>query len=193
MAPETSAARRRLRVRPADPAAGEDLAGTTPAATRAGEPIPLGSPARPAPLLIIEVYGTPAPQGSKRHVGHGVMIESSKKVQPWREAVKYAALEQTRDYLAAPLDGPVCIEAVFTFNKPRSAPKKRRTWPTTRSSGDLDKLLRSTFDALTDAAVWTDDSRVVDCHAYKVFADAPHPDALPLPGAILRIWEVTAP
>lgn len=29
------------------------------------------------------VIGLPAPQGSKKHVGHGVMVESSKKVKPW--------------------------------------------------------------------------------------------------------------
>ena len=31
-------------------------------------------------MIEIKVIGLPAPQGSKRHVGHGVMIESSKKV-----------------------------------------------------------------------------------------------------------------
>ena len=43
--------------------------------------------------LTITVHGTPAPQGSKRHVGNGVMVESSKKVKPWRQDVKHAALE----------------------------------------------------------------------------------------------------
>ena len=41
--------------------------------------------------LTVIVYGTPAPQGSKRHVGHGVMVESSRRVKPWREDVKAAA------------------------------------------------------------------------------------------------------
>ena len=30
------------------------------------------------------VPGIPAPQGSKRHVGHGVMVESSARVKSWR-------------------------------------------------------------------------------------------------------------
>ena len=30
------------------------------------------------------VLGLPAPQGSKRHVGEGRMVESSKRVKPWR-------------------------------------------------------------------------------------------------------------
>lgn len=46
--------------------------------------------------------GAPAPQGSKRHVGRGVLIESSSKVRPWRETVKAAAPVVPR-----PLDGPL--------------------------------------------------------------------------------------
>ena len=41
--------------------------------------------------LTIVAYGQPAPQGSKRHVGKGVMVESSKKLRPWRQDVKAAA------------------------------------------------------------------------------------------------------
>src|ERR1700676_3259288 len=37
--------------------------------------------------MKITVRGIPAPQGSKRHVGGGRMIEMSKAVGPWREAV----------------------------------------------------------------------------------------------------------
>ena len=40
------------------------------------------------------VYGTAAPQGSKRHVGNGVMLESSKRLRPWRQDVRFAALEK---------------------------------------------------------------------------------------------------
>ena len=42
-------------------------------------------------MITFHVSGTPAPQGSKRHVGGGRMIESSKKVEPWREAVARVA------------------------------------------------------------------------------------------------------
>jgi len=37
------------------------------------------------------VLGVPAPQGSKRHVGRGVLVESSKALGPWRDAVAWAA------------------------------------------------------------------------------------------------------
>ena len=49
-------------------------------------------------MLTIKVYGIPGPQGSKKFCGvsksgRGIMVESSAKVKPWREAVKWAARE----------------------------------------------------------------------------------------------------
>lgn len=42
---------------------------------------------------VVEFFvpGRPAPQGSKRHVGHGIMVESSRDLGPWRERVALAA------------------------------------------------------------------------------------------------------
>ncbi|MBC6464284.1 RusA family crossover junction endodeoxyribonuclease [Actinomadura alba] len=145
------------------------------------------------------VLGTPAPQGSKRHVGNGVMIESSKKVKPWREAVKHAAGELITDpgapgritTIGFPLDGPLLLEICFTLHRPKSAPKKRHR---PDRMPDLSKLIRSTEDALTDAGVWADDARVVGVSARKVYPH-PHsgdPDALAMPGAVIRIWEITS-
>lgn len=131
------------------------------------------------------VYGMPAPQGSKRHVGGGRMVESSKAVKPWREAVKYASLQALADAgHPPPLDGPLRAWIVFTLPKPGSAPKRTRTWPCRKP--DLDKLLRSTLDALTDAGLIADDARLVEfVRLAKVFPDE-DPDAMPVPGC--RIW-----
>lgn len=136
------------------------------------------------------VYGQPAPQGSKRHVGGGTMIESSKAVGPWRAAVKDSArlvIDNAVDELFRPLAGPLAVEAVFTLRKPLSAPKRRRTWPDRKP--DIDKLQRAVFDGLTDAGVWVDDGQVVDARARKVFPleDA---SALGSPGCVIRIWRV---
>ena len=146
-------------------------------------------------MIQITVYGSPAPQGSKSFKGmsksgHAILAESSKAVKPWREAVKYAALERTRPPNHpdgfAPLPGPLLVEITFTLAKPKSAPKSRRTWPDKKP--DLSKLVRSTEDALTDAGVWQDDARVIDCHARKVFPGE-HPKALHIPGAVIEITE----
>jgi crossover junction endodeoxyribonuclease RusA len=132
-------------------------------------------------MIEITVYGQPAPQGSKRHVGKGVMIESSKKVKPWRQDVKFAALAARAG--AAPIDGPVRAIICFTMPKPKSAPKLKRTWP--HRKPDIDKLLRSTFDALSDAGIWTDDARVVECWSEKAYVG--DRGAMDSPGAHIKI------
>ena len=142
-------------------------------------------------MIEIVVIGNPAPQGSKRFVGtdragRGLMVESSKKVKPWRMDVKAAA----EAYIAAhgghwPMDGPLVAEMVFTVPKPASAPKTRRTWPDRKP--DLSKLVRSTEDALSDAGLWADDARVVEYgRLAKVFAGEDR-DALDRPGVRIRI------
>lgn len=133
-------------------------------------------------MIEITVYGSPAPQGSKRHVGGGVMIESSKKVAPWRQDVK-AAAELVRP--VTPLDCPLVLEVTFTLPKPASAPKRRRTFP--MRTPDLSKLIRSTEDALTNAGIWKDDARVVTTIASKVYPGE-HPLSLSSPGARIRIY-----
>ncbi|MFF3622364.1 RusA family crossover junction endodeoxyribonuclease [Streptomyces sp. NPDC002467] len=155
----------------------------TPAA---GMPALPAAGTNPADLTIVVLNHRPAPQGSKRHVGQGHLIEQSRRVKPWRAAAEAAARAAlTGD----PLDGPLSVEVAFTVRKPASAPRTRITWPTTRDSGDLDKLLRSTFDALTSAGTIADDSRIVEVTARKM-----HPgeglDALDAPGAVIRIWQL---
>lgn len=120
---------------------------------------------RDTEILDVDVAGTPAPQGSKRHVGNGIMVESSAKVQPWREAVKAASL--SIPHRAA--EGPVTVDIAFRLTRPkghygtgRNAGRLRESAPprpTTKP--DLDKLVRSTLDALKDAGVYRDDSQVV--------------------------------
>ena len=138
--------------------------------------------------MTITVHGQPAPQGSKRHVGRGVMIESSKKVKPWREAVKWAAVDvmdrSKREYggfgQGEAFAGPVTVEVDFYFIHPKTG--KRR--PTHSVKPDIDKLLRSTFDALKDAGVFEDDSRICSVQARKHYA-------VPA-GAVIRVERWTA-
>src|SRR5574343_224639 len=137
-------------------------------------------------IIDIVVYGSPAPQGSKKFdgvtkSGRGLMVESSKKVKPWRMDVKDAA-ERAADIYAdmLPLDGPLRVSMVFTLPKPASAPKKRRTWPDRKP--DVSKLARSTEDALSDAGVWADDARVVEYSRLAKVFPGEDPEALDRPG-----------
>jgi crossover junction endodeoxyribonuclease RusA len=126
--------------------------------------------------VIIVVRGTPAPQGSKRHVGGGRMIEMSKAVGPWREAVR---AETQR---AMGTEGPpfgfdaVAVEIDFYMPRPKSTPK-RTLWPAKRP--DVDKLARAVLDGLTDGGAWVDDGQVVRLRVEKHYADAPYPPHSP--------------
>lgn len=140
------------------------------------------------PILTVVVAGLPAAQGSKRHVGNGRLIEQSKAVKPWRKNVRTAAEEAfTGALLGDPLAGPLGVDITFTVRKPVSAPKRRRTWPAVRP--DLDKMLRSTFDALTEARIWGDDGQVVEVSGRKVYPTE-HELALTAPGALIRVWQI---
>ena len=123
--------------------------------------------AEPGTVCTFTVIGEPAPQGSKRHVGRGVMVESSTKVKPWRTDVAIAA-QQWRDAHGHPdpLDGPLAVRMVFFLRRPASIPK-RVVWP--HRKPDVSKLVRSTEDALS-GIIWTDDARIVTLHAEKRYA-----------------------
>ena len=140
--------------------------------------------------LTIVVYGLPAPQGSKSFKGmaggHAILAESCKAVNPWRQDVKAAAIAEMGG-AGKGLAGPVSIRMVFTMPKPKSAPKRRKTWPDRKP--DIDKLCRSTLDALVQAGSIEDDARVVHMHAYKVFPSEGY-DSLAVPGAYIEIEEV---
>jgi len=138
----------------------------------------------------LTVLGIAAPQGSKRHVGHGRMVESSKRVGPWREAI--VAEAQRQGVAGLMLDGPLSLSADFLLPRPRGHYGTGRNARQVKASAplapigrpDADKLLRAVMDALTQAGVWTDDCRVASVHAYKRWAT----DALS-PRAVIAVWE----
>jgi Holliday junction resolvase RusA-like endonuclease len=143
--------------------------------------------------MKIIVHGTPAPQGSKKFVGttksgRGIMVESSKRVKPWREDVRNAALEARGS--AQPIDGPIVVRMVFTLPKPASAPRRRKTYAMRKP--DLSKLARSTEDALVEAGVFTDDARIVEYERLAKVFPGEDPEALDTCGVAITIRELTA-
>jgi crossover junction endodeoxyribonuclease RusA len=128
------------------------------------------------------IPGKPAPQGSKRHVGHGILTESSKAVGPWRTLVAWHVAQQWR---AAPLDGPIAVRLEFVMPRPSSTPKKKVTPPAIKRP-DVDKLQRAIFDAVT-GVLWRDDAQVVDVCATKRLAELDE-----LPGCRLQASRIAA-
>lgn len=118
--------------------------------------------------LKLFVPGRPAPQGSKRHVGRGILIESSKEVGPWRERVALAAHEMMRESKTPMLDRGIAISASIAFTMPRPTSAPKRVLPAVKRP-DIDKLGRAILDALTDV-VFPDDSAVVELVMRKEIA-----------------------
>jgi Holliday junction resolvase RusA-like endonuclease len=140
--------------------------------------------------ISIRAHGKPIPQGSKQIV-RGRMIEANKHLRPWRRTVRAAAEDAARYHDT--ITTPVFVRATFLLERPaghygtgRNASAVKTlapAYPCTRTGGDLDKLVRACLDALTDAAVWADDSLVVDLRARKVWTDdrpGVHLDVIPL-------------
>jgi len=126
--------------------------------------------------IVIVVRSAGAPQGSKRHLGNGVMIESSQRVKPFRQDVKYAAAE----VIPADWDraADMAVKVDFHFRRPQShlttkgaLTKNAPLYPVGRNIGDLDKLCRSLLDALT-GVVFHDDSQVIDLVSRKRYSDS---------------------
>jgi crossover junction endodeoxyribonuclease RusA len=115
--------------------------------------------------MRITVAGIPAPQGSKRHVGGGRMIEMSRAVGPWREAVR--AETQRAEAGLGPRTWPVMVQIVFRLPRPKSTPASVK-WPARRP--DVDKLARAVLDGLVAGGAIADDSLVVYLSAKKTFA-----------------------
>ena len=117
--------------------------------------------------LYFTAYGIPRPQGSKRHIGNGRMIEAS-DVKPWRLAI---ARSVEAAFVASEDDSqftePVVVWATFLLPKPKTV---RRVLPSV--APDLDKLCRALGDALSveAPAALTDDSLIVEWHAKKRYA-----------------------
>lgn len=117
------------------------------------------------------VIGTPQPQGSSRaFVPKGwkraIITSANAKLKPWRQEVAGTAqVAMSQSKIGLLENVPLSIEAVFFFEKPKSA-KKSLLCKITKP--DLDKLLRGLLDSLT-GIVFRDDAQIVACNVRKEF------------------------
>lgn len=116
------------------------------------------------------VAGHPEPKGNHRASRRGgctVLYDANKRLPAWEAAIKSAALS-TRP--VAPWEGPVQLDVEFYLKRPPTVPPKKRPWPTARSGGDWDKLVRAVGDALA-GIFYRDDSQIVIGSVTKKYAD----------------------
>lgn len=117
----------------------------------------------------------PAPKGRPRTTKTGHTY-TPKRTRAWESAAKL--LIKSVLVNSEPFDSPVRVVVVFVCQRPKtahtgvsSARYRKHTRP------DLDNLLKSLLDAASLAEVWTDDSRVTEVIASKVYAaegERPH-------------------
>lgn len=137
-------------------------------------------------MIAVRVNGLPAPQGSKR-VLNGNLVESSRAVGPWRDAVRSEIQRVVFTRAAGEPDlrirQPAAVSVVIDFYlpKPKSAPR-RQEHPVRRP--DVDKLTRATLDGITEGGAIADDSQVVTLYVRKMYAYDEQP-----PGACIWIRE----
>jgi crossover junction endodeoxyribonuclease RusA len=134
-------------------------------------------------VIQLEVFGEPAPQGSKRVYNGRIVEAGSKKLKPWRKAIAQACFNLlSEDHKL--ITGPVKVEVDFYLPRPSSVSQKKRAMPIVPP--DVDKLARSCLDGLNqgadsgkvgDGIIYADDSQVVELIARKHYADDREPGA----------------
>ena len=136
--------------------------------------------------LTIRAIGRPARKGSKEFKGmrgrHAVLVEADKNLPQWTKDVVEAAEMAMRVHGWLTLDSPADVVITVLLPRPKTV---TREYPDHKSDGDGDKYARAIFDALTQARVWVDDSRAVDHHVRKRYADG-----VP-PGALIRVGSIS--
>ncbi|MFB9437390.1 RusA family crossover junction endodeoxyribonuclease [Streptomyces showdoensis] len=164
--------------------------------------------------VVITVQGTPAGQGQISFLGkgRGARHTNEKTLKPWRAAIITAVRKKTgvHGYLDPRRTGtcvicrtakdahglyaniPTGAQITITVPKPANAPKRRRSWPITRYSTDVDHHARAVLDSLSESGVIKDDSQIVDLTVRKVYPGE-HPEALPAPGAVIRLYTLGDP
>lgn len=116
------------------------------------------------------VYAKAQPQGSARAFvvnGRAVVTSANKNLKPYRQELTNTAKAVLNDY-PQPFAGkhvPVAVSMVFFFERPQSVPKKRAGMVV---KPDLDKVIRSTADALT-GILYHDDAQIVSLSVKKEY------------------------
>lgn len=137
-------------------------------------------------MITLEVLGTPAPKGSARAffrpgMKHAVMAPTGsdanrRNQRAWDAAVRDQALLAVGDGRIVFVQIPIRVAIVFRMLRPgghysKATGKLLASAPAFPSSKpDIDKLARTTLDAMT-GSIFDDDSRVASLHLDKIFAE----------------------
>ncbi len=128
--------------------------------------------------FISYITGTPKPQGSKKAFvikGKAILVDASEGNYEWRRVVTN---ELANDPDLIRYKGAVNVSLSFFLEKAKSNKTNLMT-----QKPDIDKLARSVLDAMTNAELIEDDSRVIYLAASKQWAENGSP------GVLITIWQ----
>ncbi len=125
--------------------------------------------------VMFDVIGIPAPQGSKSAFvrnNRAVVVDGSSASGRAKHAAWRSAVAQRADAVrgVTSFSGPVRVKICFYLPLPSSSP--HRVLHSSRP--DLDKLIRSVLDSLTDSGLIRDDALVSEIWAEKLYARDGH-------------------
>lgn len=130
------------------------------------------------------VQGEPKPQPRVKacRTGAFTRMYTPKTADAWKKAVRVACIVAA---LEKPLQGALGLSVMFYLPRPQAHyhPKNSRhngelrtdapIYDTSKNDGDIDNLLKSTMDAMTESQrIWLDDSQVSIVGATKTYADS---------------------
>lgn len=110
------------------------------------------------------VVGIPKAQPRTKATAFGkhARVYTPATARSWKELIMFEATPYAGRLIDAPL------QVTIQFRLPRPKAHKRDTLITTKP--DIDNLIKSTTDALTDCGVWRDDSLIASIAANKIYA-----------------------
>lgn len=127
-------------------------------------------------MITVTVPGDPVPQGSLRTGGRGQLFYSNAAyLKPYRTAVATAVKEAAGEAHET-WTGPVTVRVLFIFERPKShllksGALRKGIAEEKLTPPDLDKLVRSILDAVTQSGVYADDSQVTVIKAAKDYGE----------------------
>jgi crossover junction endodeoxyribonuclease RusA len=118
-------------------------------------------------IYHVFVNGIPKPQPRPRMTALG-HVYNPHSADTWKETVKVNFLQCLR----SPITGPVHLKVSFFLPRPKRLTddtEESRRIPHVKKP-DVDNLLKSTMDAMTEAGVWKDDALVFATSVEKWYA-----------------------
>jgi Holliday junction resolvase RusA-like endonuclease len=133
-------------------------------------------------VTSFRVYGTPKAQPRSRRSASGGVYNPG-TADEWKMLV---AMAFKAEYHGKIVTEPVSVTATFYFKTPKKLIKSVEFTDVPHTSKpDIDNVLKSTLDALTDIGAWADDSQVFSVTAHKWYGEECNK-----PGAFISIYKI---